>query len=143
MIKKDKISDKDLRDWKDFLEKPSNIYDKGEQGKENTNYKKKFRFDLHGYSIEKAKSTVFDIIEKCHSDGFSEIILVTGKGLHSNSEESVYVSKDHNKLKYIIPEYIKTNEDLNSKIIKVYSPQEKQGGEGVLILKIKKLKNKS
>ena len=138
MIKKDKISDKDLSDWKDFLEKPSNIYDKGEQGKENTNYKKKFRFDLHGYSIEKAKSTVFDIIEKCHLDGISEIILVTGKGLHSQNESDPYVSKDLGILKYSVPDFIKNNNELRKRISSIEDAKIEDGGSGAFYIFLKK-----
>jgi len=51
----------------------------------------------------------------------------------------VYVSKEYNQLKNTIPDFIKNNSDLNSKIIKIAKANEKLGGGGALIVKLKKL----
>ena len=138
MKKKSKLSDIDKKSWEDFLKSPSNIYDK--EGK--TVAEKKFRrykFDLHGFSIEEANKKVSEVIENCYEKGFSEILLITGQGHHSNLDNNVYVSMDHSTLKGTIPEYIKNTSSLNSKIIKIENAPPKEGGKGVLKIKLKKI----
>ena len=107
MIKKD-LSNKDKEDWEKFLEETSQIPDK--DSNEYTKNKKieKFKFDFHGYSIESANIKVAEIINKCFENGFSELLFITGKGIHSKSGENVYISEEFSKLKNTIPEFIKT-----------------------------------
>ena len=139
MSKKDKLSEQDKKDWKDFLDNPSSFFKKDNLEKENFKRPKRFKFDLHGFSIENANKKVNEIINQCCQEGFSEILFITGKGLHSNIEDSVYVSKEYNQLKNTIPDFIKSSPDLNSKIIKITKANEKLGGGGALIVKLKKL----
>ena len=139
MSKKDKLSEQDKKDWKDFLDNPSSFLKKENLEKGHFERPKRFKFDLHGFSIENANKKVNEIINQCCQEGFSEILFITGKGLHSNIEDSVYVSKEYNQLKNTIPDFIKNSPDLNSKIIKITKANEKLGGEGALILKLKKL----
>ena len=139
MSKKDKLSEQDKKDWKDFLDNPLSFFEKENLEKEHFKRPKRFNFDLHGFSIENANKKVNEIVNKCCQKGFSEILFITGKGLHSNIEDSVYVSKVYNQLKNTIPDFIKNSPDLNSKIIKITKANEKLGGEGALILKLKKL----
>ena len=142
MSKKDKLSEQDKKDWKDFLDNPSNFFKKENLEKKHSKKPKRFKFDLHGFSIENANKKVNEIINQCCQEGFSEILFITGKGLHSNIEDSVYVSKEYNQLKNTIPDFIKNSPDLNSKIIKITKANEKLGGGGALIVKLKKLQNK-
>ena len=142
MSKKDKLSEQDKKDWKNFLENPSSFSKKENLEKGHLKRPKRFKFDLHGFSIENANKKVNEIINKCCQEGFSEILFITGKGLHSNTEDSVYVSKEYNQLKNTIPDFIKNSPDLNSKIIKITKANEKLGGGGALIVKLKKLQNK-
>ena len=81
-----------------------------------------------------------EIIESCYEKGFNEILLITGQGHHSNLDKNVYVSKDHSTLKGTIPELIKNNSDLYSKIIKIKNASPREGGEGALIIRLKKFK---
>ena len=115
MKKKSKLSEKDKKSWEDFLKNPLNIEDKEES---TTDIKKfsRFKFDLHGLSIDEANKRVTEIIENCYEKGFKEILLITGQGHHSNLDKNVYVSKDHSTLKGTIPEFIKNNLALSSKI---------------------------
>ena len=106
MKKKSKLSEKDKKSWEDFLKNPSNIQDKEVKEKEIKKFHR-FKFDLHGLSIEVANKKVTEIIENCYENGFSEILLITGQGHHSNLDKNVYVSKDHSTLKGTIPEFIK------------------------------------
>ncbi len=139
MSKKDKLSEQDKKDWKDFLDNPLSFFEKENLEKEHSKEPKRFKFDLHGFSIENANKKVNEIINKCYQEGFSEILFITGKGLHSNIEDSVYISKEYNQLKNTIPDFIKNSSDLNSKIIKITKANEKFGGGGALIVKLKKL----
>ncbi len=139
MSKKDKLSEQDKKDWKNFLENPPSFSKKENLEKGHLKRPKRFKFDLHGFSIENANKKVNEIINQCCQEGFSEILFITGKGIHSNIEDSVYVSKEYNQLKNTIPDFIKNNSDLNSKIIKIAKANEKLGGGGALIVKLKKL----
>ena len=137
MKKKSKLSKADKQSWNDYIENPLDILDKEEKEfkrKKLTRYK----FDLHGLSIEHANKKVSDIIENCYEKGFSEILLITGQGHHSNLDKNVYVSINHSTLKGTIPEFIKNNLSLSSKIIKMENATPKEGGQGALIIKLKK-----
>ena len=126
MSKKDKLSEQDKKDWKDFLDNPLGFFKEENLEKEHFKKPKRFKFDLHGFSIENANKKVNEIINQCCQEGFSEILFITGKGLHSNIENT-------------IPDFIKNSPDLNSKIIKIIKANEKLGGGGALIVKLKKL----
>jgi len=141
LIKKDnnKLT-ADQKAWKKFLEDPSvNFVDKEESHKNSNDRYNKFRFDFHGYSIENANAKVKEIINQCYDRGVSEILIITGKGIHSDVDQNVYVSKDYSKLQFTIPDYIKNNSNLSSKIVKIKKADPKFGGEGALIIKLKKL----
>ena len=141
MKKKSKLSENDKKSWSDFLKNPSIIQDKDDQhiGKRKFT---RYKFDLHGLSIEEATKKVKEIIENCYEKGFLEILLITGQGHHSNLEKNVYVSQDHSTLKGTIPEFIKNTSSLYSKIVKIQNAPQKEGGEGALIIRLKNLKNK-
>ena len=141
MKKKSKLSDRDKKSWEDFLKNPVNIEDK-EDKKIIAKKFSRYKFDLHGFSIDDANKKVSEVIESCFEKGFKEILIITGQGHHSNLEGNVYVSKDHSTLKGTIPEFIKHNSNLNSKIIKIESAPLNEGGKGALIIKLKKSKNK-
>ena len=61
MSNKKKVSGKDKKDWEDFLKDPSNISDK-EKGLTEKIHPSRYKFDLHGYSIEDANKKVKEII---------------------------------------------------------------------------------
>ena len=137
MKKKSKLSKEDKKNWSDFLKNPLDIIDKEEKEFKRTKFKR-YKFDLHGLSIDHANKKVSEIIENCYEKGFSEILLITGQGLHSNLDKNVYVSINHSTRKGTIPEFIKNNLSLSSKIIKMENATPKEGGQGALIIKLKK-----
>ena len=139
MKKRSKLSEKDKKSWEDFLKNPLNIEDK-EKSRAEINKFSRFKFDLHGLSIDEASKRVTEIIESCYEKGFKEILLITGQGHHSNLDKNVYVSKDHSTLKGTIPEFIKNNSALSSKIIKIENASLREGGMGALIIRLKKFK---
>jgi len=136
---KKKVSVRDKKDWEDFLKNPSKIADK-EKGLTEKTHPSRYKFDLHGYSLENANRKIKEIIENCYSKGFSEILIITGKGHHSKIDENVYVSKDYSTLRGAVPDFIKNNLDLASKIIQIKEMEENMGGKGAFLIKLKKIK---
>ena len=139
MTEKKKISQKDLNDWKDYIKNPRDIVDKDlvkSRTKENRN---RFKFDLHGYTLIDANEKVKELILFCKKENFKEILLITGKGIHSNTEKDVYVSKDLSKLRYSVPEYINSNLSLSKHIVSISEADKKNGADGAIIIKLKKL----
>ena len=139
MNKKDNISKNDKKEWEEYLKNPRDVFDK-DNNSENVSIKNlRFKFDLHGYSLSDANEKVRDIITSCYEKKYREIILITGKGIHSNTEKDVYASKDLSKLRHSIPDYINSNEELSKKINKISIANKKDGGDGAIIIKLKKL----
>ena len=137
MIKKQKNSQTDLETWKEFINNPSDIYDKeNNNAKEKNN--KRYKFDLHGFSLIDANKKVEELIFHCVNKGYKEILLITGKGIHSTSDKDAYISKNLGKLKYSVPEFIKTSE-LKRFIISINDAEKKDGGEGAIIIRLKNL----
>ena len=139
MIKKKELSQKDKRTWEEYIKDPSDIYDKD---KNSSNYKQKrdrYKFDLHGFTLDEANNKVKEIIEHCIRNKFRELLLITGKGMHSTNYTDTYVSRELGKLKYSVPEFLRTNVDLNKFIISINDAEIKDGGEGAIIIKLKSL----
>ena len=138
MIKKD-LPKKDKKDWKEFIDNLSQVPDKDDLKKERIDTIKKFKFDFHGYSIENANKKIYEIINTCYEKGVSEILIITGKGTHSKSEKNVYVSEEFSKLRNTIPEFIKNNSELESKIEKIKKAEQTSGGSGAFLIKLRKI----
>ena len=137
MKKKVHLSKKDKEDWQNFLKDTSRLPDK-DQKKSTDRVASKFRFDLHGLTLDEANKKVKEIIKSCSEKNCREILLITGKGLHSNQED-VYKSSYLSKLRYSVPEYIKSDPEISRLIFSVVNPSQKEGGEGALLIKLKKL----
>ena len=137
-----KISDKDKKDWENFLSNKDNLPDK--DSKEIYKNKIKNRiFDLHGYSLDEANKKIKEIIYNSYNQNFSKLTIVTGKGLHSNNEKNPYVSKKMSILKYSVPEYIKNDIELMKMIKEIKDANEEDGGSGAFYIILKKnLQNK-
>ena len=130
----------DQKDWEKFLNNPSNIFDKDDIEKNNQKKFAKYKFDFHGYSIEDANKKIEYLISKSLEKGVKELLIITGKGIHSNKEEDVYTSKEYSKLQNTLPEFIKNNPELSSKIEKIKQAPQELGGDGALVIKLKKIK---
>ena len=139
MIKKKDLSQKDIETWESYIKNPSDVYDKDINNKKNLERKDRFRFDLHGHTLDEANQKVRDIIFSCVKQKYKEILLITGKGLHSTSESDAYVSKDLSKLKYSVPDFIKSEEDLNKFVFSISDADIKDGGEGAILVKLRNL----
>jgi DNA-nicking Smr family endonuclease len=134
---KKKISDKDKKDWEDFLSKSEKLPNK-DFILEQKRISKIKHIDLHGFTLDQANKTIEKFIEECFQNSVSKIIVVTGKGLHSNVEKDPYVSKDLSILKYSIPEYIENNLELMKKIIEIKDAEIEDGGSGAFYILLKK-----
>ena len=133
----DKISDKDIKAWENFITSEEKLPNKDlKLNKKRVQHTK--RIDLHGFTIEDANSTVERFILESFEAGISKITIVTGKGLHSNVEKDPYVSKDLSILKYSVPEYIKKSQELMNKIIEIKDAEIKDGGTGAFYIILKK-----
>ena len=139
MIKKKDLSKEDIKTWESYLKNPSDIYDKDKNNSTKQERKDRFRFDLHGYTLNEANQKVRDIIFSCVKNNYREILFITGKGLHSTSDSDTYVSKNLSKLKYSVPEFIKTDYDLNKFVVSISDADKKDGGEGAVLIKLKNL----
>ena len=135
MIKKKEPNQEDKKAWEDYIKNPSDIYDKDKDTFNIILRKERYKFDLHGFTLDEANKKVKEIIEHCVKNKFKEILLVTGKGMHSTSDEDTYISKKLGKLKYSVPEFIKNNSELNKLIVSIYNADNVDGGEGAIIIK--------
>ena len=133
------ISDKDKKAWQNFLQSEEKVYDKDNNNKKLTKPKVN-SIDLHGYSLDEANSIIENFINKNYDLGVHKLIIVTGKGLHSNNEKDPYVSKDLGILKYSVPEYIKNNKELMKKINDINGADLNDGGSGAFYIYLKKNK---
>ena len=113
-----KLSNKDKKDWQNFLDSSEKLQSKDEDQLNNEVISEK-SIDLHGYTLEEANKQISKFIETCFVNKVKKINVITGKGMRSKNLEDPYQSKDLSILKYSVPEYIKNNSELMSKIIKI------------------------
>ena len=136
--KKNDLSSVDKKIWEEYIKSPTDIYDK--EKKVNSNARKdRFRFDLHGFTLDNANKKVREIILTCVKKKFKEILLITGKGLHSTTDSDIFVSKELSKLKFSVPEYLKNDSEVNNYILSISEANIQEGGEGAIIIKLKSL----
>ena len=132
-----KISEKDKKNWEDFL---SNDYKL--PNKDAFEFEKKAEktrsLDLHGKALDEANQIIENFIRKSYEDKVHKLIIVTGKGLHSSNEKDPYVSKDLGILKYSIPNFINDNIELMQLISNISEASIEDGGSGAFYIFLKK-----
>ena len=133
----DNISDKDKRDWQTFISSKEKILDKDFKSQKKELIKIR-SIDLHGYTLEKANIAIEEFILKAFEESVSKLIVVTGKGIHSDVEKDPYVSKDLSILKYSVPEFINNNENLMRVINDIQDATIEDGGSGAFYVLLKK-----
>ncbi len=133
------ISDKDKKDWENFINSKDKL--------PNKDFKKKNKFiiktrviDLHGFTLEEANTAVEKFINESFKEKINKLIIVTGKGIHSENEKNPYISKDLSILKYSVPEYIRKNKDLMKLIYDIQDAKVEDGGSGAFYIFLKKNK---
>ena len=135
----DKISDKDKKDWNDFINSDEKLANKDFKNQEKKKVSIK-SIDLHGYSLDEANKAIEDFIYNAYSESVNKLIVVTGKGLHSENEKDPYVSKELGILKYSVPEFINNNTNLMNIINEITDAEIEDGGSGAFYIFLKKKK---
>ena len=134
-----RISNKDKKDWHNFINSKEKL-----PNKDLKNNKKKIintkSLDLHGYTLEDANKKIENFILENYQNGITKLLVVTGKGLHSDVEKNPYVSKNLSILKYSIPEFIRNNIELNKCINSIAEASIEDGGSGAFYIYLKKNK---
>ena len=117
MIKK--ISDKDKKDWQEFINSSEKLENKEKSYPEKNIILSEKIIDLHGYTLDEANKKISEFIENSYLQGVHKINIITGKGLRSKNLDDPYQSKNLSILKYSIPNFIKNNSDLMNKILEI------------------------
>ena len=131
------ISDKDKKDWENFLSKNDPLPNKDLVNKKKYTHDKKY-YDFHGFSLDDANKTIHKLIKDSYKNGIRKLVIVTGKGIHSNNEKNPYSSKDFGILKYSLPEYIKSHSELMKLINEIKDADIEDGGSGAFYIFLKK-----
>ena len=131
------ITEKDKKDWENFLSSDEKLPNKDFKKSNHKIFKTK-SIDLHGYTLEEANKTIEEVIHKSFKEKINKLIVVTGKGLHSQNEKDPYVSKELGILKYSVPEFIENNKNLMSIINEIKDASIEDGGSGAFYIFLKK-----
>ena len=115
----DKISDKDKRDWENFLKSTDKLEIKDKEEITKSKFLIGKSIDLHGYSLQEANHKIFEFITDSFSQGVKKINVITGKGLRSKNVDDPYKSNNLGILKYSVPNFIKNNTELMDKVLKI------------------------
>ncbi len=133
----DNISDKDKKDWQSFILGKDKLPNKDFKAQKKNTLKVR-SIDLHGYTLEQANNTIEEFILKAYEEKVGKLIVVTGKGIHSDVERDPYVSKDLSILKYSVPEFINNNQNLMEVINDIQDATIEDGGTGAFYVFLKK-----
>ena len=133
------ISEKDKKDWENFVSSNEQLPNKDFKLSKQKSFKVK-SIDLHGYTLEEANNAIEKFIHKSFREKINKLIVVTGKGLHSQNEKDPYVSKDLSILKYSVPEFIENNKSLMNIINEIKNASIEDGGSGAFYIFLKKNK---
>ena len=136
----DNISKKDKKDWENFLSNNEKLPNKDIKIDKKIIFKTR-SIDLHGYSLEEANKLIEDFINKSYQEKINKLIVVTGKGIHSQNEKDPYVSKELSILKHSVPEFISQNKNLINIIREIKEASIEDGGSGAFYIYLKKNNN--
>ena len=114
-----KISEKDKKDWQDFLNSADKLENKDQKNSSTPKRYIEKSIDLHGYTLEEANQKMTSFIEECFLDGVNKINVITGKGLRSKNLNDPYQSNNLSILKHSVPHFIKSNDQLMNKIVSI------------------------
>ena len=136
----DSISEKDKKDWENFLSNNEKLPNKDAKVDKKISFKTR-SIDLHGYTLEEANKSIEEFITQSYREKINKLIVVTGKGIHSQNEKDPYVSKDLSILKYSVPEFISNNKNLMKIIYEIKDAKIEDGGSGAFYIFLKKNKS--
>jgi len=133
-----KLSNKDKKDWKNFISSKEKLLDKDKfffKKDKNLNLLK--TIDLHGLSLDVANKKIDEFINICFVKKIKKIIVITGKGNRSQTINNPYISKDLSILKNSVPEFIKSNQNLMKMIKSIEGAKIEDGGSGAFYIYLK------
>ena len=134
-----KITEKDKKDWQEFLDRKDSLEIKDEKiFKENFNILER-SIDLHGCTLDEANEVITRFIKNSSKDKVTKIKVITGKGLRSKNFDNPYVSNNLGILKYSVPNYIKNNSNLMRLIKEIDFKQVEDLNSGSFFIYLKKL----
>jgi DNA-nicking Smr family endonuclease len=137
-VKKKILSPKDKKDWFDFTKNVGNLKPKEiDETIESININQLRKLDLHGYTLVDANILVKKFIIEAFNNCVQKILIITGKGTRSKSYKNPYQSEKLSILRNSVPDFIKDDKDLNSRIIKIVEASIKDGGEGAFYVYLK------
>jgi|TARA_S200000501_G_scaffold22343_1_gene19471 DNA-nicking Smr family endonuclease len=134
------ISEKDKKDWESFISSDEKLPNKDFKSSKQKTFKVR-SIDLHGYTLEEANQIIERFIYQSFREKINKLIVVTGKGIHSQNEKDPYVSKDLSILKYSVPEFIENNKSLMNIINEIKDASIEDGGSGAFYIFLKKNKS--
>ena len=133
-----KISDKDKKDWQNFVSGKEKLLNKDLYSNKNLIQKEIIKtIDLHGLSLQNANNIIEEFITKCFEKRVNKIIVITGKGLRSKNNENPYVSEDLSILKHSVPDFIKSKANLMKVIKQIKEANIEDGGKGAFYIFLK------
>ena len=134
-----KLSDKDKKDWQNFVLSKNKVQNKDSKIIKN---KKEIikTIDLHGFSLDNANKVIEELIVRFSEESVNKIIVITGKGLRSKNTSNPYVSKDLSILRYSVPEFIQSRTNLMKIIKQIKEADIEDGGEGAFYIYLKNFK---
>ena len=137
---KKKLSEKDKKDWQKFIDNSDHVENKDQNilNEKGSIFEK--TIDLHGYTLDEANNKIKKIIIEAFSKGIKKINIITGKGLRSKNLDNPYQSKNLAILKYSVPDFIKNNSELMSKINKINFDEINSASKGSFEIILKKNK---
>ena len=138
----DNISEKDKKDWENFLLKKEKLPNKDIRIDKKITFKTR-SIDLHGYTLDEANRSIESFIIKSFQENVNKLTVVTGKGIHSQNEKDPYVSKDLSILKYSVPEFISNSKNLMKMIYEMKDAKIEDGGSGAFYIFLKKKYDKN
>ena len=83
----DDISNKNKKDWENFISSSDKLPDKDIKSQLDKSFKTR-SIDLHGFSLDEANKKIESFIIESYALNINKIIVVTGKGLHSQNEKT-------------------------------------------------------
>ena len=134
------ISEKDKKDWENFISSNEKLPNKDYKKSSQKIFKTR-SIDLHGFTLDQANKIIEDFIYRAYKEKVNKLIVVTGKGIHSQNEKNPYVSKDLSILKYSVPEFIENSKSLMNIINDIKDANIEDGGSGAFYIFLKKNKS--
>ena len=130
-----KLSNKDLKDWKNFLESKEKIHNK-DNVINQTKFKEEATIDLHGFSLKEAEKQLQLFVSESYLVKKRLLLVITGKG--RNSKPNIY-----GKMKTIKSEIKNWLSDgfYHDKVQYISKALDKHGGDGAYYLFLRKSKN--